>query len=415
MRVRRPSMPKRLWARCHVEDHQAVQGAPAPASPVRRGRGLRVRRSGPRTCTRSGEPGPRPWRSANRRPRGRLASGVEAREAGVATSPSAEVAAERASASGSTPRTRRGCRSRSGATTTPSTTGALGRRPPRRAGDGRAPRARRRARPDLMGGPAHHRLRASREAAARGCRWRGRWPPPPPRRAPLPGPSGPCGAAAARGRAGRCGRRAGHRAVGCGASQPAATSRPSSMVSTRSARAATSRLWVTSSRVLPASRVTRFEQLQHAAPVASSRLPVGSSASTSRGSLDEGAGDGHALLLAAGEPVGKSGVRGRRGPPVRAARGPRAPRRGAARELGGQQHVLEDGQGRDEVEELEHEAHVVAPKERPLARREAVQARRRRPERHPRWAGRCPPRGSGACSCRCRCGRGWPRSRPRRR
>jgi hypothetical protein len=52
------------------------------------------------------------------------------------------------------------------------------------------------------------------------------------------------------------------------------TSRPASIVSTRSASAATSRLWVASSSVLPARRVRASSSPITAAPVASSRLPV---------------------------------------------------------------------------------------------------------------------------------------------
>ena len=91
--------------------------------------------------------------------------------------------------------------------------------------------------------------------------------------------------------------------------------------------------------------------------VSSSRLPVGSSASRTLGLLDQGAGDGDALLLAAGQLGGQVP-----GPVAQADLGqrpasalPPLARRHAERDQRGLD-VLLGGQGRDEVEGLEDEA-----------------------------------------------------------
>ena len=116
-------------------------------------------------------------------------------------------------------------------------------------------------------------------------------------------------------------------------------------------------------------------------PVAWSRLPVGSSASSSRGSRREGAGQRHALLLAAGKLAGQVGQ------PMRQARRRPAPPRpapSASRAPGQfQRHrdVLQRGHGRDQVKRLEHDADRVAaqPGQRVLVHRGDVlpgQARR---------------------------------------
>ena len=162
-------------------------------------------------------------------------------------------------------------------------------------------------------------------------------------------------------------RRPVRRRVGEITAPPLAGRRPPSMVSTRSARAATSALWVTSRSVLPARRVTESSRSRTAAPVASSRLPVGSSASTSRGSRTSARA---MATRCCSPPESRSGkLRARSSRPTR-ARSSRARAAGPADrgQLRGQQHVLEHGQGGDEVEELEHEAHVVAAEERARGR-----------------------------------------------
>ena len=96
-------------------------------------------------------------------------------------------------------------------------------------------------------------------------------------------------------------------------------------------------------------------------PVTESRAPVGSSASTSRRGADERAGDGDALLLAAGElggePVGHVAE-----PDVDQRVERFLPRLCAphAVELPRQRHVLGGGQRRDEVELLEDVADAAA-------------------------------------------------------
>ena len=62
------------------------------------------------------------------------------------------------------------------------------------------------------------------------------------------------------------------------------STRPSRMWTTRSAARATSAAWVASSSVSPRSRLSRTSASRMRAPVAESRLPVGSSAMTSTGS-----------------------------------------------------------------------------------------------------------------------------------
>ena len=78
---------------------------------------------------------------------------------------------------------------------------------------------------------------------------------------------------------------------------------PSRMVTTRWAYSAMSGSWVTTTMVLPlAWRSSKRAMIS--SPVLESRFPVGSSARMMEGLVDEGAGDGDALTLAAGELVG---------------------------------------------------------------------------------------------------------------
>ena len=81
--------------------------------------------------------------------------------------------------------------------------------------------------------------------------------------------------------------------------------RPSSISIWRGSRAASSRSWVITTIVAPCG-VQLFEQREIAAPVALSRFPVGSSASTIAGAADQRARDRDALALTAGELVGRT-------------------------------------------------------------------------------------------------------------
>ena len=86
----------------------------------------------------------------------------------------------------------------------------------------------------------------------------------------------------------------------CGTSE---TTWPSRMTSTREAKAAMSGSWVTSTMVMPA-RDSRWNSAMISTLVRVSRLPVGSSARRMRGPVDQRAGDGHPLLLAARQLAG---------------------------------------------------------------------------------------------------------------
>ena len=151
------------------------------------------------------------------------------------------------------------------------------------------------------------------------------------------------------------------------ASAPAA--RPAGRARTakiRSATPTTSRLCVTMTTVLPDSRARRVEQLEHRGRRLRVEVAGRLVGQDQRGVVDERPRDGHALLLAARQAVGKARARGRRGRPARAgrARAPRPARRRTAVQLERQQQVLLDGEQRDQVEELEDEADVAAPEAR---------------------------------------------------
>ena len=97
--------------------------------------------------------------------------------------------------------------------------------------------------------------------------------------------------------------------------------------------------------------------------------------------LHEGAGDRDALLLAARQAVGEGPLAALEGHFGEERAGPRGGvLRRAPAELGRQLHVLEDGEGRDEVEELEDEAEVVAAEEGPPGGGEAAEAGARHPD-----------------------------------
>ena len=114
------------------------------------------------------------------------------------------------------------------------------------------------------------------------------------------------------------------------------------------------------------ARVSASSRPITAAPVASSRLPVGSSASTRRGSRTSARA---IATRCCSPPESRSGKLARSVREADARRGaPRRARRVLTRELRRQQHVLEHAERRDQVEELEHEADLVAAQQRALAR-----------------------------------------------
>ena len=84
---------------------------------------------------------------------------------------------------------------------------------------------------------------------------------------------------------------------------PYSTILPSSMRTIRSARRAMSLLWVIITTVCRNSALVRLISPSTSALVLLSRLPVGSSASTIAGFGNQGAGNRHTLLLAAGKIV----------------------------------------------------------------------------------------------------------------
>ena len=98
------------------------------------------------------------------------------------------------------------------------------------------------------------------------------------------------------------------------------------------------------------------------APAVESRLPVGSSAKTTAGSVTRARAHGHALLLAAGQlATGGASSRSPR-PTVSTSRvEPLGGRARGRRSTSGSVDVLLGGQHRDQVEELEDETELVAP------------------------------------------------------
>ena len=90
-------------------------------------------------------------------------------------------------------------------------------------------------------------------------------------------------------------------------------------------------------------------------PVRTSSAPVGSSQSRTSGPLGDGPGDGHALLLAAGQ-LRREMVQAR-AEVDQFQRG--FGRHRVAGDLGNQPHVLPRGQARDQVVELEDEADAL--------------------------------------------------------
>ena len=89
-----------------------------------------------------------------------------------------------------------------------------------------------------------------------------------------------------------------HRAASAAA---ASTSTPLSRCSTTSARSAARGSWVTMSMVFPCSRHRRVEQVQDLVGAPAVEVSRGLVAEEEGGVGHDGAGDGHALLLPAGE------------------------------------------------------------------------------------------------------------------
>ena len=163
--------------------------------------------------------------------------------------------------------------------------------------------------------------------------------------------------------------------------------------------AATSASWVISTIVLPA-RLSSRSSSRTSWPEAWSRLPVGSSARISAGIGDQRPGDGHALLLAAGQ------LRRLVVDAVAEAE-PLERRRRAARPLGApdalveqrRRDVLERGRPRQQVVGLEHEPDRPAPDAGEAVVVEILDRRPGEPVRARRWAGRGSRRCSSSCSC----------------
>ncbi len=164
-----------------------------------------------------------------------------------------------------------------------------------------------------------------------------------------------------------------------------ASGRPSCRCSTRSAIAAA--LAARGSRSRPRGRAGSRSSSSTAAPLSWSRLPVGSSASTSSGSLTSA----RAIASRCCSPPESSCGR-----PIRDAARARAPRSAArraarpvpgARQARGQQHVLLSGELLDQVKRLEHEADVAEPQCAPELRG-GWSVRRCRPARSGPQSGR---------------------------
>ena len=135
------------------------------------------------------------------------------------------------------------------------------------------------------------------------------------------------------------------------------STRPASIRSCRSQRAAMPASCVTSTSVVPASRLSSNISSITVSPVAKSRLPVGSSASRTSGLDDEGARQRDALLLAArqhlrvvAQPLAEADAAEHLGG--------QPPRVGLALQLERQHDVLERVQVAEQLETLEHEAHL---------------------------------------------------------
>ena len=150
-------------------------------------------------------------------------------------------------------------------------------------------------------------------------------------------------------------------------SRRSSTMRPSRKTIRRRAQAAMSGSWVTMTMVMPRSRLRSRRSCMISSLVARVEVAGGLVGEQERRLGHQGAGDGHALLLAAGE-LGRRVVlaagEADRGQGLAGARGG-APRRAPAVDQR-QLDVLERRGARQQVEPLEHEADVVAAQQREL-------------------------------------------------
>ena len=132
-----------------------------------------------------------------------------------------------------------------------------------------------------------------------------------------------------------------------------------------SAIAAAPGSWVTITIVCPSSRLSSAAARSTCASECESRLPVGSSASTSSGSISSARAIETRCCSPPDSSDGQVRRRARRGRPRSSSSRPaRATASSAlARDQRRQQHVLLGGQRRQQVEELEDEADALAPQQ----------------------------------------------------
>ena len=135
------------------------------------------------------------------------------------------------------------------------------------------------------------------------------------------------------------------------------------MCSTRSQRCASAVSWVTSTRVVPCWRWPRNSSSMISPPVASSRLPVGSSATTMAGFRRDRARQRDALLLAArqfGRIVAQPAAEAD-GDQLALGAGKGVARAGKFKRHG---DIFQRRHGRDEVKGLKDDADILAAKAR---------------------------------------------------
>ena len=176
--------------------------------------------------------------------------------------------------------------------------------------------------------------------------------------------------------------------------RPAGRARPGRRPGTASGRrcAAARASWVTITSSGRSSSTASRSSCRISALVVESRLPVGSSAKTTVGLRHQGAGDRHALLLAARE-LGRAVLAAVGQPDL--ARSPVDPRRARAcgrRSCSGSRMFSSARQHRQQVEELEHEPDVVAAQLGELLVVHARDRRARRSRPCPWWAVSSPAR-----------------------
>jgi hypothetical protein len=132
---------------------------------------------------------------------------------------------------------------------------------------------------------------------------------------------------------------------------------PSWMRITRSAMSAMPALWVMHAVSVPSSRLMLLQGLQHETPVAESSAPVGSSHSSTAGRLAMARAMA-TRCCSPPESCGREVVQAL----AQAHQGQGLLRpHGRPGDLGHRRHVLAGRQAGDQVVELEHEAHVIAP------------------------------------------------------